>query len=229
MSNHYEEFLRRLVQYRVQLNCTQEKISQELGITQSQLSKQELGKTNMTYKSLVKLMNMGWDVDYLFTGRQSVRKHSELTALLERTEVTERKSMLEFIVWALDKGIGQLRQELSTEEKCEINILKMRCSKSTDESIMYEIRKLSGEAQLSMAEKLGVNIKKYRALERRIAEPDSELLLDIYEATGCKPSLFLITEHVENWIIDDLWSRISTKKQKDILAIVLQIHDFLRA
>lgn len=228
MSNHYEEFLRRLVQYRVQLNLTQEKISQELGITQSQLSKQELGKTNMTYKSLVKLMNMGWDVDYLFTGKQSVKKHSELTALLEGTETTERKSMLEFIAWALDKGIGQSRQELSTEEKCEISILKMRCGKSANESIMYEIRKLSGEAQLSMAEKLGVNIKKYRALERQKTDPDAELLLDIYEVTGCKPSLFLITEHIESWIIDDLWSRISPKKQKEILAIVSQIYEFLR-
>lgn len=228
MSNHYEEFLKRLVQYRTQLNLTQEKISRELGITQSQLSKQELGKTIMTYKSLVKLMNMGWDVDYLFTGKSSVRKSSKLTALLEGAGTTERKSLLEFIAWALCKGISQSSQELSTEEKCEISILKMMSGKGADESIMYEIRRLSGEVQLSMAEKLGVNIKKYRALEKRKIYPDAELLLEIYEVTGCKPSLFLTTERIENRIIDDLWSRIAPKKKKEILVIVSQIHEFLR-
>lgn len=65
MSNHYEEFLKRLVQYRLQVNMTQEKIGQVLGITQSQLSKQELGKTIMTFHSLCILMDIGWDVDFL--------------------------------------------------------------------------------------------------------------------------------------------------------------------
>lgn len=228
MSNHYEEFLRRLVQYRVRMHLTQENLSQKLEITQSQLSKQELGKTIMTYKSLVRLMNMGWDIDYLFTGSQSVRRPSELTALLKGTETSHRESMLEFIAWALDKGIEQSLQELSVEEKCEISILKMKSSNSENESIMYEIRKLSGEAQIPMAEKLGVNIKKYRALERRQIDPDAELLLGIYEATGCKPSLFLTTDRIENLIIDDLWNRILPEKQREILAIALQIDKFLR-
>lgn len=227
MSNHYEEFLRRLVQYRVRLHLTQENLSEKLEITQSQLSKQELGKTIVNYKSLVRLMNMGWDIDYLFTGNQSVRKPSELTALLEGSESSQRGAMLEFIAWVLDKGIKQSVQELSVEEKCEISILKMKSSQSENESIMYEIRKLSGEAQIPMAEKLGVNIKKYRALERRQIDPDAELLLGIYEATGCKPSLFLTTDRIENLIIDDLWNRILPTKQKEILVIASQIDKFL--
>lgn len=228
MSNHYEEFLRRLVQYRVRLHLTQENLSQKLEITQSQLSKQELGKTIVTYKSLVRLMNMGWDIDYLFTGSRSVRKPSELTALLEGSEASHRESMLEFIAWVLDKGIKQSVQELSVEEKCEISILKMKSSNSENKSIMYKIRKLSGVAQIPMAEKLGVNIKKYRALERRQIDPDAELLLGIYEATGCKPSLFLTTDRIENLIIDDLWNQILPEKQKEILAIASQIDKFLR-
>lgn len=228
MSNHYEEFLKRLVQYRLQLNMTQEKISEALGITQSQLSKQELGKTNMTYKSLVKLMDMGWDVDYLFTGEHSKREPSKLTAILEGAKQSSRKAMLEFIAWALDKGIEQSGKEASVEERCEISLLKMKSGTDTSQPIMYEIRKLLGEAQIPMAEKLGVNIKKYRALERAQVNPDAELLLGIYEVTGCKPSLFLTTEHIENLIIDDLWSRISPAKQKEILAIASQIDEFLR-
>lgn len=227
MSNHYEEFLKRLVQYRKQMHMTQDRISRELEITQSQLSKQELGKTIMTYKSLVRLMNMGWDIDYLFTGKDSVRKPSELAALLEKAGEENQKSLLEFITWALDKAMKQSHKELSPEEKCEIGILKMKSGKDADGSIMYEIRKISGEAQIPMADKLGVNIKKYRALERNQIEPDAELLLGIYEETGCKPSLFLTTERIESLIIDDLWIGISPKKQKEILAIAIQIHKFL--
>lgn len=228
MSNHYEEFLKRLVQYRLQLNMTQEKISQALGITQSQLSKQELGKTNMNYKSLAILMDMGWDVDYLFTGKHSKREPSELSALLEGTGQAARKPMLEFIAWALDKGIKQSGSELDVEEKFEIYLLRMKSSAEVGQPMMYEIRKLLGEAQISMAEKLGVNIKKYRALERAQIYPDAELLLGIYETSGCKPSLFLTTENIENLIIDDLWSRITPAKQNEILAIASQIDKFLR-
>ena len=64
MNSYYEEFLKRLVQYRIRLNMTQETISRQLGITQSQLSKQELGKIIVPYKSLVSFMKMGWDVDF---------------------------------------------------------------------------------------------------------------------------------------------------------------------
>ncbi|MCM1221356.1 MAG: helix-turn-helix domain-containing protein [Lachnospiraceae bacterium] len=229
MSNHYREFLERLIQYRTQLCKTQEEVSRELGITQSQLSKQELGKTIMNYKSLVKLMNMGWDVDYLFTGNHSERKTSELTVLLEGTDTEHQKSMLEFISWALAKGIVQSVPELSMEEKCEIKILEAKSGNEEDSSIMYEIRKLSGDAQMAMADKLGVNIKKYRALEKQTRNPDAELIMGIYETTGCKPTLFLTTDRIEALLIDDLWSRILPEKQKEILAIAKQINQFLRA
>ena len=210
MSNHYEEFLKRLVQYRLQVNMTQEKIGQVLGITQSQLSKQELGKTIMTFHSLCILMDIGWDVDFLFTGECSRREPSEISAILEGMKQASRRSML------------------SVEEQREISLLKLRSSTGIKQPIMYEIRKILGVAQIPMAEKIGVNIKKYRSLERAQIYPDAELLLDIYEATGCRPSLFLASDRMETLIIDGLWSRVSPDRQKDILAITSQVDKFLR-
>ena len=52
MRKRYEDFLGRLNQYRLYLNMTQEELSSALGITQSQFSKIELGKTVMPYKIL---------------------------------------------------------------------------------------------------------------------------------------------------------------------------------
>ncbi len=228
MNSYYEEFLKRLVQYRIRLNMTQETISRQLGITQSQLSKQELGKIIVPYKSLVSFMKMGWDVDYLLTGKSFRREESKLTDMLNDVEEVNYKPMLEFIAWTLARGIEKSASGLSMEDQCEICILKMKCNEDTDESIMYEIRKIAGEAQIAMAERLGVNIKKYRALEKEQVFPDAELLLGIYEITGCRPSLFLMDDHIEDVIIDDLWSRVDSERRKEILAIISQVEQFMR-
>ena len=228
MNSYYEEFLKRLVQYRIRLNMTQETISRQLGITQSQLSKQELGKSIVPYKSLVSFMKMGWDVDYLLTGKSFRREESKLTDMLNDVEEVNYKPMLEFIAWTLARGIEKSASGLSMEDQCEICILKMKCNEDTDESIMYEIRKIAGEAQIAMAERLGVNIKKYRALEKEQVFPDAELLLGIYEITGCRPSLFLMDDHIEDVIIDDLWSRVDSERRKEILAIISQVEQFMR-
>ena len=228
MNSYYEEFLKRLVQYRIRLNMTQETISRQLGITQSQLSKQELGKIIVPYKSLVSFMKMGWDVDYLLTGKSFRREESKLTDMLNDVEEVNYKPMLEFIAWTLARGIEKSASGLSMEDQCEICILKMKCNEDTDESIMYEIRKIAGEAQIAMAERLGVNIKKYRALEKEQVFPDAELLLGIYEITGCRPSVFLMDDHIEDVIIDDLWSRVDSERRKEILAIISQVEQFMR-
>ena len=228
MNSYYEEFLKRLVQYRIRLNMTQETISRQLGITQSQLSKQELGKIIVPYKSLVSFMKMGWDVDYLLTGKSFRREESKLTDMLNDVEEVNYKPMLEFIAWTLARGIEKSASGLSMEDQCEICILKMKCNEDTDESNMYEIRKIAGEAQIAMAERLGVNIKKYRALEKEQVFPDAELLLGIYEITGCRPSLFLMDDHIEDVIIDDLWSRVDSERRKEILAIISQVEQFMR-
>ena len=39
---------------------------------------------------------------------------------------------------------------------------------------------------------------------------------------------FLTTDHIENVIIDDLWSRIAPEKREEILAIMSQVEKFLR-
>ena len=229
MNNYYKDFLERLVQYRVQLNLTQEKVGQELGITQSQFSKQELGKTIVPYKVLVKFAGMGWDIDYLFTGRRTVPRSSELTERIEKVEVSQREAILRLAIWALETGLMKADTEMSTEVKCEISILKTKVSGESTKSILHEVRKVFGLPQMAMAEMLGVNIKKYRMLERAQTHPDAELLLEIYETTGCKPSLFMAHREVESIIIDDLWSLLTKNQQVKILSMIELAEEFLGA
>ena len=53
MRDKYDNFLHRLNQYRLRLNMTQEETSSELGVTQSQFSKMELGKIIIPYNLIL--------------------------------------------------------------------------------------------------------------------------------------------------------------------------------
>lgn len=228
MRSSYEDFLRRLNQYRQRLNMTQEETSRALGITQSQFSKMELGKTVMPYKSLKLLIGMGWDVDYLVTGKESIRNISGLRNVVMKTEEENRIKLLDTVVWLLKQGLDKSAVDLDFETKCEIEILKMKANGSPSDSVLYKIRKISGMAQIPMAEKLGVNIKKYRMLEKNETRPDAELLFRIYQVTGCKPSLLINYDDVENVIIDDLWNQIALPVQSQILLLAEQLLWFIK-
>ena len=228
MRKSYEEFLHRLNQYRLRLNMTQEETSNGLGITQSQFSKMELGKTIVPYKVLELLMKMGWDVDYLVTGKESSVDTSELNDLIIQAGDEYKKELLSVMAWLLEQGVEKCVADTSFETKCEIEILKMRAKEETSESVLFEIRKISGLAQIPMSEKLGVNIKKYRMLEKEQVNPDAELLLQIYKVTGCRPSLLFDVSQGESMIIDDLWGQVTPRVRQNILSLVKQVLWFLK-
>ena len=167
MRDKYDNFLHRLNQYRLRLNMTQEETGSELGVTQSQFSKMELGKIIIPYKVLVLLMKMGWDVDYFITGKETCQSISELNLFIDGVEERYRKELLSAVVWFLEQGINKCVLDISFETKCEIGILKKRASEEKFESVLYEARKIAGIAQIPMSEKLGVNIKKYRNQKER--------------------------------------------------------------
>ena len=166
MRDKYDNFLHRLNQYRLRLNMTQEETSSELGVTQSQFSKMELGKIIIPYKVLVLLMKMGWDVDYFITGKETCQSISELNLFMDGVEERYRKELLSAVAWFLEQGINKCVLDISFETKCEIGILKKRASEEKFESVLYEARKIAGIAQIPMSEKLGVNIKKYRNIDK---------------------------------------------------------------
>lgn len=228
MCDSYEDFLQRFVQCRHEHNMTQEDVGLRLGITQSQFSKIELGKIIVSYKCLNILMDIGWDVDYLITGKRSSYCPSELSTLFTRIEEKDKRVLLSALAWFLQQGIDKSVVNISFETKCEIGILKLRAGEIKADSVLHEIRKVSGIAQIPMSEKLGVNIKKYRMLEKDKVNPDAELLMRIFEVTGCRPSLLLEATDIEGKIIDDLWSQIMPEIQEKILPLAEQMLSFLQ-
>ncbi len=230
MCDSYEKFLLRFVRYRQQKGMTQKETGCILGINQSQFSKLELGKVIISYKDLKALMEAGWDVDYLLTGKKSLFCGPELNKMISLPiEEKGKGELLSVLVWLLEQGIDKSSINISFETKCELQILKKRAKDKDSKTILHEVRQIIGMAQIPMSEKLGVNIKKYRMLEKEQAYPDAELLLRIYEETGCKPSLLLGIAHIEEKIISDLWNQIAPDVQKKILPLVEQVVWFLKS
>lgn len=220
MCDKYESFLRRVVSYRKMMDMTQVEACEELGITQSQLSKMELGKTIYSYKMLQSLYAKKWDVDYFFTGKKYDYTISEVSHIIDNAK--EKREVLKLAAWALEQGIQRSNVLLSEETKFEAELLKYRAYTTELHSVLYEIRVISGISQIPMSEKLGVNIKKYRMLERDEINPDAELLLRIYEETGCRPSLLLDPDNIDHVLVSDLWQLIKPQVQKEILLLMKQ-------
>ncbi len=219
MSNIYDKILQRMIEYRNSLDLTQEQVGAILGKTQSQFSKIELGKTIISYDDLCLLLQADWDIDYLVTAKPQItwKKSVEDCFHVEKQHWNELKEVL---IWAIGQVIPDSRGIENKDIFCEYALLKRMVNHQKSDSLLLELRSISGIAQTAMAEQLGVNIKKYRDLERRVTNPDAELLALIYEMTSCRPSLFFYQDEMEEHILNDLWNQISEERQKKIILFV---------
>lgn len=73
MSVVYKDVLERFVKYREQRNISQNELAQMLCISQSYVSKMEVGKARISFDILTALYQQGWDIDYIITGQENRR------------------------------------------------------------------------------------------------------------------------------------------------------------
>lgn len=219
MSNIYDKILQRMIEYRNSLDLTQEQVGAILGKTQSQFSKIELGKTIISYDDLSLLLRADWDIDYLVTAKPQVRWKKSVEDSFH-VDKQHWKELKEVLIWALGQVIPDSSEIENRDIFCEYELLRRIVNRQAFDSLLSELRGMSGIAQTAMAELLGVNIKKYRDLERRVTNPDAELLALIYEMTSCRPSLFFYQDEMEEHLLNDLWNQISEERQKKIILFV---------
>lgn len=219
MSNKYGDFLCRMNQYRMKMQLTQMEMSDLLGTTQSQFSKMELGKTIVSYDILYELYNTGWDVDYMIIGKEKIPWESDLSGILITSIGESWFDLMEVVVWGIGQIIGKEKNYFDSDIKYEYELLRSLLNRSTSNSILAEIRSIAGITQVAMAEKMGVNIKKYRDLEKGTSNPDAELLAIIYSISNCRPSIFFNTDshNMESHLMNDLWNSIKAEKQLELI------------
>lgn len=214
MDNSYDEFLRRMIAYREKMNLSQKEVGSLLGKTQSQQSKLELGKTVVSFEALEELVNAGWDIDFIITGKESIRIEENLTDYLYGKAGKSWKELKEVLLWIIGRELKRDGSFGNSETGMEYKLLKAYLGQEQEASALYEIRNIMGISQIAMAEKLGVNIKKYRNLEKGGVHPDAELLILIYEMSCCRPSTFFCGNGVEGYLLNCLWNKLKEGQRR---------------
>ena len=220
MSNIYDGILRRLVEYRSKNDLTQADMSAMIGKKQSQLSKIELGKIIISFDDLSGMMKAGMDIDDLIIEKPGIEWKSDVNEVTHFQDKKLLADIKDVLLWSMGQALGEKGIIADKALDCEYKLLKTVIVQNELFSLLLELRKMIGVTQMSMAEKLGVNIKKYRDLERRITNPDAELLALIYEITSCKPSLFFHQDDMKEYLLNDLWNRISDAKKQEIMSFL---------
>ena len=98
--------------------------------------------------------------------------------------------------------------------------LVLDCKKSSN--IFLVIRHMTSSRQKPMAEKLGVDIKKFRELEKDRCLPDSEIIWKLYNLFHISPAVVLKDK---NSMINEISSLIETAEENgaEIIDIIKQI------
>lgn len=99
MSVVYKDVLERFVKYREQRNISQNELAQMLRISQSYVSKMEVGKARISFEILTALYQQGWDIDYIITGQENHR--TVLNDLYDSCNKERRADFLQYMVWTV--------------------------------------------------------------------------------------------------------------------------------
>lgn len=214
MNKLYEETLHRLVCSRQLEEITQMDMGKQFGVTQSHYSKMELGKAEITYDFLCKMYAENWDIDYLVTGIIYRGDNELLQRLLLSCEQKEKRELLRLIVWGIEQ---LLEQPVNETVKRELRAMHLLLEMEVPCSMIYRVRNIRECSQVSMAEALGIGMRKYRKLECGETQPDLELMTKVYHISGCRPSLFIDENAGKRILLNSLWNMLGEPVQKELI------------
>lgn len=225
----YEYVLDRLIYFRKSLKMTQVQMAEKLNISQEQYSYLENGKVKITAEILKGLNELGLDINYLITGKNSDSTNkNKISMILENVKSTEYKSkMIRLLVYLLSL-VAIKDKENDIEESKNQKLLGYLEKHWDDFSMILYVREQLHCSQLTMADELGLGIKKYRKLEKEIIYPDAELLFEICRISKYPPVLFLDICDRKIYILDLLWNELTEKQRVTIKDIFYNVDQCCR-
>ena len=218
----YKEVLSRLAAYRKRLGITQEQIAGKINISQEQYSYLENGITKLTYKDLKVLLELGWNINYIITGREDCDQGTELEEVFHGFMDEEGKEFaLKLCAEVMiEKAVRCGLTEKNSRLRDELALLEDMVESWQHFSMCYHVRKQLQLSQLVMADKLGVGIRKYRDLERENRYPDAEMLLHFYDMSGYQPMLFMDFYDRRMLLIKQIWGVFAKQEREEILGFI---------
>ncbi len=226
----YEYVLDRLIQFRKSMEMTQAQMAKKLNISQEQYSYLENGKVKITAELLKDFNKMGLDINFLITGRNNeLTDGNRISIVFEKYTNSEYKNrMIRLLVYLL--GLVMVKDKTGNSEENKMQMLLEYLEKHWDDfSMISFVREQLSCSQITMADQLGLGIKKYRKLEKEIIYPDAELLFDIYKKAKYPPVLFLNLCDRKLYIIDLFWEKLTEKQKVTIKNIFNNVEQCCRS
>lgn len=188
MNTSYQNVLERLKEERLARSWSQDQISQKLKMSQSHYSKVELGNRRFTYYEVQDLYELELDAHYIFTGqRGSIRED----VFFSNCDYRELHFYLHVLAYMAEYFYMVGRSEGWKAVYKELEYIKyVTAPDKTDDNTLFLLRRMLNYSQQTMAEKLGVDIKKVRTMENGESRPDSEILWKLYHFFRIPPAVF---------------------------------------
>lgn len=210
---YYKEILERLKSYRESLEISKAEMARRLGIDRSLYSRIEKGTKAITSEILIRMYELGIDVDYLVTGIKS--EHTKLNTLLEQCEDARKSNFVNIMVSYMN---AMFNNDADKKIFCrkELEILNFNMNKKNGEqegTIWLCIREIHGFTQEQLRKILDINIKTYRKMEKGETTPTLEMLMNLYLELGYYPSL--VQEIDSNYLlmVNNAWVELSEENQ----------------
>lgn len=185
----YEDVLARLKEERLLHKLSQEELGRRLRITQGHYSKAEQAIKRFTYYEMKCLADSELDMYYIYTGRRTVGRHWDI---LRNCSYKELLCYLHILISMECCRYGERRQESEMKRYRQLCRLKVITgAEEGQENVFLLIRSHEKRTQHEMADYLGMDVKKYRRMEKGYCLPDSELIFKAYSMFGVPPAYIL--------------------------------------
>lgn len=219
MSATYNEMLKRLIEERKRLGLSQQQMARLVHITQSNYSKVEKGLHRLSYEELKYLSKANIDIFYIFTGYRCAGKYVAYFQQCAYVDLCCYLGII-YLLIVLNDCRSNTEQWKDIVKRVKYVPLVLDCKKSSN--IFLVIRHTTCSRQKSMAEKLGVDIKKFRELEKDRCLPDSEIIWKLYNLFHISPAVVLKDK---NSMINEISSLLEAAEENgaEIMDIIKQI------
>ena len=220
-NDSYSDVLKRLKEYRKKMKINQTNMGKKIGLTQSHYSKVERRDKIISHDALMKLDEIGVDMDFLITG--IVAKKTVLDDLFLECPLKQKAVFLNLMFVYVNSALNALGKNQSLPCNREMAILEFHLKEKTDkhtDMIWRCIRDASGLTQERFAYELDMGLKSYREIESERTMPNAEILTILYERYGYYPSL--LNKSIPNYLlmIDEVWIKLPDNMQSEIVTLL---------
>lgn len=189
MKAAYSDVPGRLKEERLRIGVSQQSMSRFAGVSQTNYAKAEAGTRRLSYYEVKRLGETSLNLLYVFCGMRCKESLRQNLLSYDISELLHLFHIMVSLVQLQGRGRPSERWRRLTWY-AELFRIEEEGNRP-DSGGFVMLRRLTGETQMKMAERLGVDVKKLRYLENGDRLPDSEILWRLSREFEISPGVLL--------------------------------------